>query len=269
MYKNNKPIIVADAATNHGGDIDVAKEMIRVAKECGVDYIKFQSWQTKTMDSKNPAYERMKKKELNDDHHFELIEECKKNNINFLTTCFNHERVDFLSSLGLNTIKVASTDVGSYRMLTLLRNKFKHIILSTGMSYEDEVRKAVDILKSGDFTLLHCVSLYPTLVHHANLRRMLWLKQFTPNVGFSDHTIGTHAAKIAICHGARLIEKHFTLKIDENDVFSKISATPEMLKEICDFAKNYSTYLGNGYQELLEEEKESRDKFVGRWGDNK
>jgi sialic acid synthase SpsE len=265
----NKIQIIAEAATNHNGDIALAKEMVHAAKEAGADYIKFQSWQIKSMKPDNPAYQMMRPKEIGDNDHASLIEECKKAGIQFLTTCFDIERIDFLASLGLEKIKVASTDVGSGAMLGLLRRKFKTIILSTGMSYEKEIAGAVNLLKNGDFYLLHCVSLYPTPPGSANLARINWLKKFTPNVGYSDHTLGTEAAKIAIAMGAMLVEKHFTLKRDPSNIFSNLSALPADLKEICDFSRNYELMLGRENPDLTAEEKEARKKFIGRWGDNR
>lgn len=271
-----KPIIIAEAATNHGGNVEIAKKMIRAAALAGADFVKFQSATTKTMDQNHPHYNSMKPKELSDETHYWLIEECKKAGIEFLTTCFDWQRVEFLFKLGLKTIKIASTDVGSIKMLRLAREKFDSIILSTGMCYEEELKNAIQILKSGDFSLLHCVSNYPTKIEHANIARMIELKKITSQiadreiaVGFSDHTLGLDAAKIAICHGADIVEKHFTLERDFENKYSNMSALPEEIKELCDFVKNYSKYLGEGKLEMQPGEKENRDIFLGRWGDNK
>lgn len=262
------PKIVAEAATNHNGDIIIAKEMINAAKDAGADVIKFQSWQTRNMDPGNPAYKIMKTKELSDDDHYLLLDECNKTGIEFLTTCFDVKRVEFLASLGLKTIKVASTDVGSLRLLRMLRERFENIILSTGMSYSSEIEKAVKVLHSGNFTLLHCVSLYPTPPGKANLKRILTLQQFAENVGYSDHTIGNTASKIAIAMGATIIEKHFTLKRNPDNVFSNISCLPSDIKKICDFARDYELMKGSGSPDLFKEENDSRRLFIGRWGDN-
>jgi sialic acid synthase SpsE len=271
-----KTIIIAEAATNHEGDVKVAKKMIKAATLAGADYVKFQSATTKTMDPNHPHYTAMRPKELSDQAHHELIKECQKSGIKFLTTCFDWQRVDFLSKLGLDTIKVASTDVGGLKMLKLLRDKFRHIILSTGMCYEQELKDAINILKSGDFTLLHCVSNYPVKIEHANLSRMSTLKKAASEiagrevpVGYSDHTLGNDAVKIAITLGADMIEKHFTLKRVFDNKYSNMSALPEDIREIVDFAKNYRTYLGSGDLEMQPGEKESRDVFWGRWGDNR
>lgn len=271
-----KQIIIAEAATNHEGDVEVAKKMIRAAALAGADFVKFQSATTRTMDVNHPHYNAMKPKELSDEAHYELIDECKKAGISFLTTCFDWQRVEFLSNLGINTIKVASTDVGSKKMLNLLRNNFEHIILSTGMTLPEELEGAIDILKRGKFTLLHCTANYPTKIEHTNLLRMIKLKEIASkiagrdvSVGFSDHTLGLDATKMAIHMGADIIEKHFTLKRDFDNKYSNMSALPEDIRELCDFAKNHSLYLGDGNMGMQPGEKESRDIFWGRWGDNR
>lgn len=271
-----RPIIIAEAATNHEGDVEVAKKMVRAAVFAGADFIKFQSATVKTMGPDHPHYNSMKPKELSNEAHHELIEECKRAGIEFLTTCFDWQRVEFLSTLGLKTIKVASTDVGSKKMLKLLRDKFEHILLSTGMSYEDELKGAIEILKSGDFTLLHCVANYPVKTEHANLSKILTLKKVASEiagrevpVGFSDHTLGNDAAKIAICLGASIVEKHFTLERVFDNKYSNMSALPEDIRDICDFAKNYASRLGDGRLDMQPGEKENRDVFWGRWGDNR
>ncbi|VAV84857.1 N-acetylneuraminate synthase [hydrothermal vent metagenome] len=261
--------IIAEAATNHGGDIVLAKEMVHAAKESGADAVKFQSWQVRTMDKAEPAYEMMSPKELSDEDHYTLMEECENTGIEFMTTCFDIKRVDFLSGLGLRSVKVASTDVGSISMLRRLRESFEHIILSTGMSTEDEVEAAAQVLKTGKFTLLHCVSLYPTPLDKAGLGRMLWLSRFSPSVGYSDHTLGNDAAKAAVAMGADIVEKHFTLKRDPDNIFSNMSALPSDIKDICDYAKEFEIMKAYGGPGMLEEEKEARRTFVGRWGDNR
>lgn len=261
--------IIAEAASNHGGDIFVAKKMVKAAARAGADYIKFQSWQVKNLKEDDKNYGYFKKRELSDEAHGVLIEECKRRNIKFLTTCFDIGRIEFLKSLGLDTIKVGSPDVGSYRMIRLLRDNFKHLIISTGMAYEKEIRKTAKLLKNHRFTFLHCVSLYPTPPEKVNIARMDWLKQFTPSVGFSDHTVGIETVKLAIARGANFIEKHFTLKKIPNLPFSVIAAEPNELKQIVEYAEEASTAIGHGHPTPSDEELKSRKIWIGRWGNNR
>ncbi|MDY6862150.1 MAG: N-acetylneuraminate synthase family protein, partial [Thermodesulfobacteriota bacterium] len=260
--------IIAEIGSNHNGELSLAKEMIWAAKYAGADIVKFQSWQAKNLKPKDPNFERHIKAELSDDAHFILKKECKKAGVKFLTTCFDIGRIDFLKSLGLDTVKVASPDLGSIKMIKTLREKFPHLIISTGMSYKEEIYQTARILKDYNYTFLHCTSLYPTPIHKVNLIRMDWLKGFAPHVGFSDHTMGCEAAKAAIARGAEYIEKHFTLSRNLPGKDQKISAIPEEIKEIADYAKNIQELLGSCQIELCEEEMELRKIYIGKWGDN-
>jgi sialic acid synthase SpsE len=262
--------IIAEAAANHNGDMQVARKMIAVAAESGADYIKFQSWLSGNLITDDPSNRQYyKERELSDQAHFELMDECRKHGISFLTTCFDIGRIDFLKKLGVREIKVASPDAGSYRMIEALKDNFDHLIVSTGMSYESEVRKTADLLKGRSFTLLHCVSLYPTPPEKVNMARMDWLRQFTPSVGFSDHTFGTDAAKLAIARGAAYVEKHFTLDRKMPGRDQPLSAEPAELKEICAFARTAEAMMGPGRNDLFDEEVPARNRYVGRWGNNR
>lgn len=261
--------IIAEAGANHAGKIEIAKEMVRVAKHCGADFIKFQSWQSKNLKKGDPNFQRHQKSELSDDDHYLLLEECQKNGIQFITSCFDTARVSFLASLGIDTIKIPSTELGSLRMLKELRTRFSHIILSTGAALPGEIEKAVEVIKNGKFTLMHCVSIYPTPLEKVNLARMQWLKRFTDSVGFSDHTIGAEASKMAISMGAQYIEKHFTIDNTLPGKDQAISATPEILKEICDYAILAEKVAGRENYKIYDEEMEVRKKYIGKWGDNR
>ncbi|MFC2001657.1 N-acetylneuraminate synthase family protein [Chloroflexota bacterium] len=263
--------IIAEAASNHGGNLKLAKKMIKIAAESGADYIKFQSWQAETLreGEKDPQYKWFKKAELSDEAHYELIEECRQNGIKFLTTCFNLDRVSFLVKLALNEIKVGSPDASSLRMLAELKEHFDHIIISTGMAFEEELHKTAELLGKVNFTLLHCVSVYPTPHRRVNLQRMDWLRQFTPSVGYSDHCVGTEAVKLAIARGAKYIEKHFSLGEKEGCRASPWDATPQELESTVRFAEDCRLMLGEESFAPEEEEREARDRFIGRWGNNR
>ena len=261
--------IIAEAASNHKGDIELAKEMVHVAKEIGCDIVKFQSWQSKNLRPGDPGYARYKSRELSDEDLYRLKEECEKTGIEFLVSVFDIGRIAFLRELGLHRIKVPSPDCGSRRMLELLRKSFEEVIVSTGMSFEEDVQTAAEALKGHNFVLLHCVSLYPTPLERVNLARMEWLRQFCPKVGYSDHTLGTAAGKLAIAMGAVYLEKHFCLERDPNDKFGAMAGTPDEFRELVDYAEEVEILLGSPTSEMSEEEKKMREIYVGRWGDNR
>lgn len=266
---NAKTKVIAEVASNHGGDIQLAKQFIRVAAECGADYVKFQSWQGKNLRRDDSQYDWFVRSELSDKAHLELMEECAVRGIQFLTTCFETERVGFLASLGLKEIKVGSADTASYGMLRELRKHFDHILVSTGMATEEEVRGAVAILQGKPFTLMHTVSLYPTPPEHANMRRMHWLRQFTQSVGYSDHTVGIEAIKLAIAMGAGYVEKHFCLSRQGPGRAMPWDMTPQELEEMVQFTYQVETILGRGQLPILPELDAARKRFIGRFGDNR
>lgn len=261
--------IIFEVGANHNGDLGLAKAMIQAAAELGADYVKFQSWQAKNLRPGHPDYERHKRAELPDEAHHVLLEECRQRGIGFLTTCFDVGRVDFLASLGLETIKVASPDVASRRMIRLLRERFKHLIISTGMAEAHEVAETGQMLQGSSFTFMHCVSLYPTPPDRVNMARMDWLRQFTPSVGYSDHTLGTAAAKLAIAGGAAYVEKHFTLSRCLPGKDQGISAEPAEVREIVAFAREVARMHGEPTPALSAEEVRLREVYVGKWGDNR
>ncbi len=264
-----KTKIILEAGSNHCGDIGIAKEMVKAAARCGADYIKFQSWLAGNLRPGDPNYQRHKKAELSDKDHYVLMDACKKYGIKFLTSCFDIKRVDFLAGLGLESIKIPSPEFSSLGMIKLLKKRFKHLILSTGATTEEEIEETAAILKGSNFTFLHCVSIYPLPAEKANLARMNWLRKYTPSVGFSDHSLGVELAKIAIAMGADYLEKHFTIDKTLPGKDQSMSSEPEVIKEIVDYAKYIEKVSGKEKYELYPEENELRKQYVGKWGNNR
>ncbi len=261
--------VIVEATSNHGGDMEIAKKMIREAAACGADYIKFQSWQAQKLKPGDPNFERHQLAQLSDKDHFLLIDECKKNNIKFLTSCFDKDRVDFLATLGMDTIKVPSPEFTSLKMIERLAVKFDTLILSTGATFTKEIDEVMQVLKGKKFALLHCVSVYPTPLERSNLARMNWLKRYTPYVGFSDHSMGSEVAQMAIAMGARFIEKHFTIDRSLPGRDQAMSALPGDIREITSFRDRFWAAYGQESYEMPPEEKEFRSKYIGKWGDNR
>ncbi len=271
--------IIAEACANHLGDKKLQEEMIYAASEAGADYLKFQSWKAET-NTRGQA-EDMRKYELSDDDHFRLSDLCKSEGIGFTTTIFDTNRLDFLKDLDLDFIKLASSDCASYDLVDNVSKIFPHVIISTGMTYNSEIKKTSEIVKNNadKLTLLHCM--YPLADNNYNLNRINWLKKFTNSIGLSDHSAGKdlRASKIAISVGSDYIERHFTLdrKIQTKD--GKVSINPTELKELVDYSKNpldidywkknHRALFGNKDREMSEKELEFREFYIGRWGNNK
>jgi N,N'-diacetyllegionaminate synthase len=263
--------LVAEIGANHAGDMDLAVRMIEAAAKSGASWVKFQSWRAETLreGEAHPAYNWYVQSQLSDDDHRRLIAACQANNVQFLTTCFDLKRVEFLGSLGLSTIKIASPDLTSHTMIKELRRRFDHLIVSTGMSYDAEIEETAALLKDTSFTFMHCVSMYPTPLEAVNLERMDWLRTFTPSVGFSDHTMGTPAPMLAAARGAAFIEKHFTLSRYLPGRDQAISCEPHEFKQIADYALLVEQMMGQAHPPLSEKEQQLRPPYIGKWGENR
>lgn len=272
-----KTKIIAEVASNHGGDISLAKEFIRVAAQAGVDCVKFQSSRYEDLsDKKDAQAEWIKQSSLSDDAHFELIKECKTNNIQFLTTCFSINRVGFLVSLGLEEIKVASPDLLSFAMIEKLAEHFKHLIISTGMHNKMEIKKAIDFLSKNDInaTLLHAVSLYPTPADKTFMRKYLWLKDNYSHVGYSHHASGIEPIKFAMAHGAEIVEAHMKLGENGPGRATTFDILPSDFVKLVEYRKALKEMMGSSSwleaeDHLFPEELKARERFIGRWGKNK
>lgn len=230
----NKTYIIAEVGINHNGDINIAKEMILVAKECGADCVKFQTfkadefisdseqmftYKSQGIEITESMLEMFKRYQFSEIEWIEIISFCKKNDIKFSSTAQNHSDLKFLFSIcDLPFIKVGSDDLTNVQMLKEYAKYGKRMIISAGMAYASEIEDAVEAIRSvgnNDITVLHCVSSYPASSEEVNLKKIPTIKNcFDVEVGYSDHTIGSVAAIGAVCYGATVIEKHFTLSKD-------------------------------------------------------
>ena len=285
--------IIAEIGANHNGDIVLAKEMVAAAHENGADYAKFQSWREQDIgpgpwDSNEPFFQFKNKREfykhaeLSEQDHYDLIEYCNKSGIKFLTTCFDKGRVNFLSQLGLDTIKVASCDSTSEAMIKELSHKFNRLIVSTGMTTNSEIRDLCKWLAyyCRKHVVMHCVSMYPTPLDKISIDKMLWVKESLNPRGFrdsdgpgewgvSDHSLGTTVPKVAITYGATWVEKHFTTdkKIPGPDNFMSIE--PHELKQIRQFADDFIKISSCNSLDAAQEEMDLRKVIMNRFGDNR
>ncbi|MBN1897479.1 MAG: N-acetylneuraminate synthase family protein [Spirochaetes bacterium] len=276
MKKNIKCRIIAEIASNHAGNMDLAKEFIRVSAEAGADGVKFQSSRYEDLVDKDDSLaDWIKKTSLSDKDHSLLIDECKKHKVDFLTTCFSKSRINFLKTLGLKEIKVASPDVLSFSMLEELARHFDHLIISVGMHTINEIKKCIHFLEKNHIhaTLLHATSLYPTPLEKAWMHKFLWLKENYARVGYSNHVNDVDVVKFSMDHGASIIETH--LKLGENGPgrAKPWDLLPCQLKEIVQYRDKLAVMLGKEIKKnenwLDEEESQANKRFVGRWGDNR
>jgi len=278
-------IIIAEAGVNHNGSMDTAKQLIDVAAEAGADYVKFQTFKAEKLVSKsaekaeyqkinigdgdNTQFGMLKKLELSEANHHELIDYCRKKNIQFLSTPFDEESADFLYSLETPLYKIPSGEITNKPFIQHLARKGKPIILSTGMATIDEISNAIAVIEAcslnkENITVLHCNTEYPTPMKDVNLRAMLHIKNtLNVAVGYSDHTLGIEVPIAAVALGATVIEKHFTLNRTLPGPDHAASLEPDELKAMVCAIRNIELALsGSGVKEPSESEK--KNIVVGR-----
>jgi N,N'-diacetyllegionaminate synthase len=225
------PFVILEAGINHNGDLSLALEMVRAAKRCGADAVKFQTfkaeefvgdptlifeYKSQGVAVRETMLEMFKRHEFAPEAWQAIRDFCVSEGIEFLSTAQNKGDLDFLLTLGIKAVKIGSDDFNNIPLLTSYAEKGLPLILSCGMADLAEVERslaAVRRVNTQPLTLLVCTSQYPTPPEDANLRRVTTLKREFPDViiGFSDHTQGVQAATIAASLGAQVFEKHFTL----------------------------------------------------------
>ena len=268
--------IIAEAGVNHNGDMKIAKRLIDVAAESKVDAVKFQTfisekcisagadkanYQKQTVGETGSQLEMIKKLELSFDDFCELKAYCEKKNIIFLSTAFDIDSAKFLYDIGLETFKIPSGEITNYPLLRTIGQFKKKVIMSTGMSEQHEIERAIAVLKeygTDDVTLLHCNTQYPTPMEDVNLRAMLKLKsEFQLPVGYSDHTLGIEVPVAAVALGASIIEKHFTLDKNMEGPDHRASLEPYELNRMVETIRDIEKALGDGEKKVSASEREN------------
>lgn len=227
-----KTLIIAEAGVNHNGSLETARQLIDVAAEAGADYVKFQTFKANKLVTKTAAraeyqntntkdsasqYEMLQKLELSEADHLELVAYCQEKKINFLSTGFDLDSLEFLSNLGVTVAKIPSGEITNLPYLEKAAALFPEIILSTGMATIEEIKDAFQTLVNAGanrstVTILHCNTEYPTPMEDVNLKAMLHIEnELGTAIGYSDHTLGIEVPIAAVALGATVIEKHFTL----------------------------------------------------------
>ncbi len=307
-------MLIVEVCQNHNGSRETLREMIRVAAKSGADIVKMQSiwaadltnrpWfeegevhertgiRTAVRRPYAVEFERLSKLDLTlDDHQF-FNETCLESGVIPMTTIFARHRIEEVAGgyVPGRWTKVASYDCASYPMLIELAEHYDNFVISTGATYDEEVGQTADLMKrlGKRFVFLHCVTSYPNALQECHLSRMQWLRQFTPEVGWSDHTKvsenGTVAAKAALALGASYIERHFTVLEEDRTKDGPVSITPAMLEDLSAF-RDYSpekqaqvldaTYpfwrvtIGKPEREMGHIELLNRDYYRGRFASPK
>lgn len=304
----SQPIrVIAEFCQNHNGKFDVLRRMIDDAAAGGATHGKIQTifagdlsfrpefeegkvdLDGRTVAIKRPyqaEYDRLKGLELSYEQHREFADACRASGLEPLTTAFTVTSIPHLRDLGWRSVKVASYDCGSVPLIQALIEGFSEIIVSTGASYDDEVRTTARLLtESGrTFSLLHCVTMYPTPLSEMHLARLAWLGELAPSVGLSDHSLvardGVKSALAAIFLGADTIERHFTVLPEEETRDGKVSIRKEHVRQIQDFAAlsrddqrafltahvpEFDAMIGSAQRPLSDAELLNRNYYRGRF----
>ena len=270
-------LIIAEAGVNHNGSMVIAKQLVDAAVDAGVDIIKFQTFKAEKLVSKaakqadyqkknigdgnDSQYEMLKKLELSEENHKELIAYCKEKGIRFWSTAFDFESMDYLHSLKLGLWKIPSGEITNYPFLRKIASYGEDVIMSTGMSEEQDIKNAIDVLikygvKKEQITLLHCNTQYPTPYCDVNLTAMNSIQdKFGIKVGYSDHTQGIEVPIAAVALGATVIEKHFTIDKKLPGPDHKASLEPIELKAMVSSIRHIEHALGDGIKKVSDSER--------------
>ena len=266
--------IIAEAGVNHNGDLEMAKKMARVAKECGADIVKYQTavpelvvsrfaekaeYQKQTTDAAESQLEMIRKLHFSFEGHRELKEYCDSIGIQYLSAPFDIPSVRFLGTLGLPLLKIPSGEITNLPYLEEVAKLRTPVLLSTGMSTLGEITDALGVLDDNgcpEATILHCNTQYPTPYEDANLTAMMELcRAFGYPVGLSDHTKGWECDVAAVALGAQVIEKHFTLDKTMEGPDHQASLEPVELKAMVEAVRHVEAALGSGQKAVTPSEK--------------
>ncbi|MBU2633754.1 MAG: N-acetylneuraminate synthase [Nanoarchaeota archaeon] len=257
--------IIVEVGPNHNGDIDIAKKLIDVASEAGVDAIKFQTFKSEKYVSKGTPkakydirntgtneemLKEQRKFELSKETHIKLKDYTENKGLIFFSTPHANEwSIDLLEEIGVPAYKIGSGDITNIQIIKYIASKNKPIILSTGMSTMEEIKRAVDTIKeteNKDLIILHCTSDYPCDIKDVNLNVIPILKnKFNTIVGYSDHTLRIDVPSLAVALGAKVIEKHITLDRKLPGPDHKSSLEPQELKEMVKRIREIEIILGS------------------------
>jgi len=278
LQKNPKSLFIAEAGINHDGSLEKAKKMIDAAASSGADYCKFQSFKAKklvtptaltssyidTGSKKGESFrDLLKRLELSEKDHYELLDYCKQKNIKFLSTAFDQVSHDFLLKLGIDLVKVASGNLTNIPLLKHQASSGLPMFVSTGMATLGDIEEAIEaITKAGNNNILlfHCISWYPSEIKNTNLNYMKTLKSaFGYPVGYSDHTLGINMTIAARAMGAVSLEKHFTLDSSEFGPDHAASIEPNEMHKMIDAIREVELGLGSTVRSFDDKEVNQRN----------
>lgn len=269
VNQDSNTIIIAEAAVEHLGSLNVALKMADAAKEIGVDIIKYQMHipSAEMLSGKIKFWggsldDILENYNLSISDHEKLIQHCKDIGIQYLCTPFCSEAVKVLDDIGVVGFKTGSGELGNFDMMKAISETKKPVIVSTGMSTMDEIKATIDYLSllNVEFMLTNCTSIYPAPYSSLNLRLINVLKEkFNVWVGHSDHTPDIWTCLGAVGMGAKVIEKHFTLNKFMKGPDSEVSLEPSEMKKMIEGIRIIDEAKGTGIKVVQKQEEEVRN----------
>lgn len=256
--------IIAEAGVNHNGSLRTAFRLCNAAQEAGADAIKFQTWITdKIMSKDNPRYDMIKQLEMPFDFFIKINKYCKDIGLMFLSTPDDEESLNFLvDELDMPIIKIGSGNAANLDFIKKTIHKDKPLIISTGMCDFKDIDNIINLpfWHFPPITLLHCTSLYPTQYEDVNLRAMSSMrKRYNCEIGFSDHTPGIEVPIAAVAMGATVIEKHLTLDKTMLGPDHAASLEPHEFKQMVTSIRNIEKAFGSARKKPCDNELKIRD----------
>lgn len=260
---------IAECGINHSGSLDIAKQLISVAKSAGCDFVKFQK---RNPDKCVPEHQKnvmrdtpwgemtyldyKKRIEFGDAEYGEIERFCNMIGIEWLVSVWDVDSVETAVKFRNPYIKVPSACITDYSLLYAVRATKIPVILSTGMSTMGMIEKAVDILNGNVACIMHCVSTYPAEADEQNMNCIITLKKRFPSipVGFSNHFPGLTFIPVAAALGAEFIEFHITLDRSSWGTDQASSIEPEGIFRINKYLRNIQRGMGNGQKDILPRE---------------
>jgi len=279
MSLNNKIYVIAEIGINHNGSLEIAKQLIDIAKVAGCDVVKFQKrnpdvcvpeHQKKIMRDtpwgKMTYLDYKYKVEFNQSDYDEIDEYCKSKDIHWSASPWDIDSLNFLIEYDIPFIKIPSALLTNLELIKESAKKSKELIISTGMSTMKEVDLAVDAIKNANsnckYSILHCNSTYPAPIEDLNLKCIQTLeKKYNCPVGYSGHEFGLTTTIASICMGATIIERHITLDRTMWGTDQMCSVEPQGLIKLVRGIKELSLAIGDGEKRVTEKEKEIRKKL--------
>ena len=268
--------IIAEIGINHNGDLAIAKRMIDAAVHSGADAVKFQK---RTPDIATPPEQKNQmretpwgyityleyryKVEFGEEEYREIDRYCREKKINWMVSVWDEPSVDFMEQFDTPVYKIPSASLTDFNLIRKARSTGKPLILSSGMSTMDQVKKGVEVAGENDLVMMHCTSTYPCEPDELNLRMIGTLRSEFPNVpiGYSGHEVGLVPSAVAVAFGACMVERHLTLDRAMWGSDQAASVEPAGFERLVKYLRVTEAALGDGVKRVYKSEMGSMKKL--------